>query len=201
MKRIKILLILITLLIIPTKALALNEVNVYLFYSDSCDICSQEKVYLNALKERYPNMRIYYYETNSEDNYNLMLKAKSLYNQNGSGVPFTVIGDKAYLGFAQNKKALFQQTVYNYSTTTYDNKLGKELGITYRTDLSGTVKEYKDNANYQIEETSGIKQNNNVNKTNNKYDKYKVSFYLVGVGVILAVIAIILYIRERKTGK
>lgn len=198
MKKIKLFLLLFMLLVIPTSIQALNEVNIYVFHSDNCDICEQEKVYLNALKQRYPNMRVYYYETSNTDNYNLMLKAKSMYNQKGSGVPFTVIGDKAYLGFSQTKKALFQKTVYEYSTQSYDNKLGKVLNISYRTDLEGKVEEYKNNDNYQIEESSGISQTQTTPKNNKTFDKYKITFYLVGAGIILAIIALIAYIIERK---
>ena len=125
-----------------------------------------------------------------------MQKAKNMYGQTSNGVPFTVIGDKAYLGFSQSKKALFQKTVYEYSKTTYDNKLGKELGISYRNDLEGEVEEYKDNADYQIEETSG--KTHTTTKTQTTYDKYKVSLYLVGAGILLAIIAYVIHILEKR---
>ena len=196
MKKIKMFLLLFLLLLIPANVFAINEVNVYLFYSDNCDICKQEKVYLEALKKRYSNIRIYSYEISDTNNYKLMQKAKNMYGQNNNGVPFTVIGDKAYLGFSQSKKALFQKTVYEYSKTSYANKLGKELGISYRNDLEGEVVEYKDNSDYQIEETSG--NTRKPAKSTNTYDKYKVTIYLVGAGIILALVAGVIHIRERK---
>lgn len=202
MKKIKMFLLLFLLLVIPTNTWAINEVNIYFFHSEKCDICKQEKIYLEALTQRYSNMRIYYYEINDSNNYQLMQKAKNMYNITSNGVPFTVIGDKAYLGFSQTKKALFQKAVYEYSKTTYNNKLGKELGISYRTDLEGEVIEYKDNDDYQIEETSG--KNNETSSTNNTnnskpaFDKYKVSFYLVTTGVVLSFIAYIIYMLEKR---
>lgn len=186
------------LLLVPNnQVFAINEVNVYLFYSDSCDICAQEKVYLQALKQRYPNMKIYTYEVGDTTNNELMKKAKIMYNQNVDGVPFTVIGDKGYLGFSQGKKGLFQKTVYEYSKIAYKNELGKILGISYRNDLEGKVEEYKDNSDYTIEETSG-KPHNTTKKTVS-YDKYKVTIYLVGAGLILALIAGIIHIYEKKS--
>lgn len=198
MKKVLTVILFTLLLLIPTKALAINEVNVFLFYKEDCNICHQEKVYLDALKQRYPNMRIYTYDVRNMNNYNLMTKAKNMYNQKGDGVPFTVIGDNAYLGFSQNKKALFQKYVYEYSKKSYANKLGKELGITYRNDLEGNVEEYKNNDSYQIEESSGRVPT--PIKKDNGYDKYKVTIYLVGAGIGLALIAGIIYIIDRKRG-
>ena len=198
MKKLLTIFIFSILLLIPTKALAINEVNIFLFYKENCNICDQEKIYLQALQKRYPNMRIYSYNVDDIDNYNLMSKAKSIYNQKGDGVPFTVIGDKAYLGFSQGKKALFQKYVYEYSKKSYTNKLGKELGITYRNDLEGTVEEYKNNDSYQIEESSGRVPT--PIKKDNGYDKYKVTIYLVGAGISLALIAGIIYMVDRKRG-
>ncbi|MDE5587067.1 MAG: hypothetical protein K2I72_01695, partial [Bacilli bacterium] len=106
-------------LIFPVKSNAMNEVNVYFFYSDDCNICSQEKAYLEALKQRYPNMRVYKYEVSSDANLSLMSQAKGLYGVNETGVPFTIIGDTTYLGFSQNKKSQMQKSVYDYSTKIY----------------------------------------------------------------------------------
>ena len=198
MKKIWIGCFLLLLLLIPNNVYAINEVNVYFFHSDSCDICSQEKVYLEALQKRYPNMRIYSYEISENNNNELMQKAKALYNESRTGVPYTVIGDSAYLGFSQANKALFQKKVYEYSNKSYQNKLGQELGISYRNDLEGEVEEYKDNDQYQIEESSGIVREPSTTETKDGYDKYKISFYLVGAGLILAVIAFIIHILEKR---
>lgn len=198
MKKIKIILLLLVLLIIPTNTFAINEVNIYFFHSDTCDICKQEKIYLEALKKRYPNMRVYSYEVSDSYNNNLMLKAKNLYNKTSSGVPFTVIGDSAYLGFNQSSKALFQKKVYEYSKNAYENKLGKELGINYRNDLEGEVEEYRNNDSYQIEESSGIINTPTSNQNKTSYDKYKISMYLITAGVVLATIAYIIHILEKR---
>ena len=188
---------LLLFMIIPIQAKALNEVNIYFFYSNSCDFCKQEEVYLEALKQRYPNMRIYSYEISDSSKNDLMITAKNMYQVTQTGVPFTVIGDTAYSGFSQSKKALFQKAVYEYSTKSYQNRLGNQLGISYRNDLEGTVEEYKNNDSYQIEESSGIERQKTPIKESN-YDKYKVSFYLVIAGFLLSCIALVLFILERR---
>ena len=48
--------LLLAFLLIPMDCFAtVNEVNIYFFHSATCDICKQEKTYLQALKDRYPN--------------------------------------------------------------------------------------------------------------------------------------------------
>lgn len=196
MKKIFFICLLLVIIMFPVSTFATNEVNIYFFNSDSCSICKQEETYLKALKERYPNIRIYSYEVSSDDNNNLMLEAKKMYNITKEGVPFTVIGDNAYLGFSQNQKAIFQKRVYQYSTTEYKNELGVKLGINYRKDLNIKVEEYKDNSSYTIEETSG--NTHTTTSTESKYDKYKVSFYLILVGVVLAFVAFVLSRLEKR---
>lgn len=197
MKKLSVLCFLLVLLLLPNNVLAINEVNIYFFHSNDCDICNQERIYLEALKQRYPNMRVYSYEISDQSNYDLMQKAKNLYQETRSGVPYTVIGDSSYLGFSQNNKALFQKKVYEYSKIAYANKLGQELGITYRNDLEGEVVEYKNNDDYQIEETSGNShQTTPIDNKNKKIDQ--VSIYLIGAGVTLSIIALIIYWFEKR---
>ena len=193
--------ILFILLLIPTKTFALNEVNIYFFYSDGCNYCSQEKAYLEALKERYFNIRIYSYDISSDINNNLMKQAKELYNVDQSGIPFTIIGDSTFLGFSQSKKCEMEKKIYNYSYNNYENKFGTNLvNVSYRTDLTGDVEEYYDESNYVIEETGEVTTTVTKNETTSIWDndKYKASIILVCVGIFLALILLILGIRERK---
>ena len=143
-------------------------------------------------------MRIYSYEIHESNNNELMLKAKNLFKETRTGVPYTVIGDSAYLGFAQNSKALFQKKVYEYSKNSYQNKLGQELGISYRNDLEGEVKEYKNNDQYQVEEYSNNTPSSTTTTKSSTYDKYKISIYLIAAGVILALIAYFIHLLEKR---
>ena len=197
MKKLLFCLLVYFVLLIPINAFAINEVNIYLFHSDSCDFCKQEKVYLEALKQRYSNIRVYSYEISDPFNKSMMEEAKAMYGFTEPGVPFTVIGDSAYLGFSQAKKAVFQNKVYEYSKNSYQNKLGQRLGISYRNDLEGEVEEYKDNNEYQIEESSGIVRE--PTKSTSNYDKYKSSIYLVSIGLILIFMYFIIRYLERKS--
>lgn len=198
MRKIIFFVLLLLSVFLPSNTFAINEVNVYFFHSNTCDVCNQEKAYLEALKLRYPNMRVYSYEISENNNNNLMEQVKSLYGETRTGVPYTVIGDAAYLGFSQNSKAVFQKRVYEYSTISYQNQVGNLLGISYRNDLEGEVQEYKTNDQYQIEEHTNHVSSSSSSTQKSSYDKYKVSFYLIGVGIFLALIAFLIYFMERR---
>lgn len=192
--------ILFLFLLVPTKTFALNEVNIYFFYGNGCNYCSQEKAYLEALKDRYFNIRIYSYDISSDTNNDLMRKAKELYSIEQSGIPFTIIGDSTFLGFSQSKKCEMEKQIYKYSYNKYDNKFGSLVNISYRTDLTGDVKEYYDESNYVVEETGEetitVVKTNTTSIWNN--NKYKASIILGGTGLFLIIIMIIMSIFERK---
>ncbi len=186
------------LVLIPSNCYALNEVNVYFFYSDTCDICKQEEVYLKALEQRYSNLRIYRYETSNQDNYNLMLEARSLFSDSRKGVPYTVIADSPYHGFNEATKGSMQNAIYKASNNAYENLLGKKLNITYKTDLEGEVKEYKENSNYTIEEQGKEGVHPEVEEFDSTFEKYKASIILVGIGLVLAIIYLFIKLLERR---
>lgn len=197
MKKVFYLLIITLLLVIPNSVYALNEVNVYFFHKKTCDICEQERIYLQALKERYPNMRIYSYEVSDEHNYDLMMQARKIFDDTRTGVPYTVIADTPYHGFSQGIKGNFQRSVYLASTNKYENKVGQMLNLTYKDDLEGTVKEYKENTDYTIEE-HGEGTHPDYTETTSTFKKYKASIILISSGLVLLIIYLILKIVEKR---
>ncbi len=199
MKKTWILILTLFLFIFPIHGYAMNEVNVYFFYSDDCNFCSQEKAYLEALKQRYPNMRIYKYEISSDANLSLMNQAKAIYEVTESGVPFTIIGDKTYLGFSQSKKSQMQKNVYEYSLKEYENKFGTTiLNIGYRTDLEGNPIEYKENDDYTIEEMGPIQTSSTNTQQKPLNSKYRASIILISIGTVIGLATILIMIYERR---
>lgn len=202
------LLFLLVIVLIPNKVFALNEVNIYFFYSDECNICSQEKAFLEALKDRYFNVRIYSYSIASDTNYSLMTQAKELYNVSTSGVPFTIIGDSTFIGFSQSKKCDMEKKIYEYSYNSYENKFGTNLtNINYSTELTGDVKKYyddeNDDSNYIVEEIGTMNSTETETETSIweniwSNSKYRASIILVSMGLILGIIFIIMLVIERK---
>lgn len=193
--------ILLILVLIPTKAFALNEVNIYFFHSNECNYCKQEKAYLEALKERYFNIRVYSYDISSDTNNNLMKQAKQLYNIDQSGIPFTIIGDSTFLGFSQSKKCEMEDKIYDYSYNKYNNKFGSDIvNISYRSDLKGDVEKNHDKSDYVIEEKGEVTTTITTEETSSVWDdpKYKASIILVIAGLVLTVLILIMGILERK---
>ncbi|NLH44966.1 MAG: hypothetical protein GX451_02365 [Acholeplasmataceae bacterium] len=81
---------------------AASSVRAYLFYGNGCPHCAKERDFLKKLDEKYPQLEVKEYEIyyNQENNALLQKVAMELKTDVG-GVPFLVIGDKYYIGFAE----------------------------------------------------------------------------------------------------
>jgi glutaredoxin len=81
---------------------ATSSVTAYLFYGNGCPHCAKERDFLKKLDEKYPQLEVKEYEIyyNQKNNALLQKVATELKTEVG-GVPFLVIGDKSYIGFAE----------------------------------------------------------------------------------------------------
>jgi len=87
---------------VSTPVQAQNTVTAHLFYGNSCPHCAKERLYLKDLQDKYQNFNLIEYEIyNNLSNSLLLQKVASTLNTEGGGVPFLVIGDKSYVGFAE----------------------------------------------------------------------------------------------------
>ena len=79
-------------------------VNVYLFYGDGCPHCAVEKPFLEKLEKKYKGkIRVYLYEVwNNPTNDGYLSKVKKGLLASGSGVPFTVVGKKYFVGYGSD---------------------------------------------------------------------------------------------------
>jgi thiol-disulfide isomerase/thioredoxin len=83
----------------------LKEVVVYFFRGKGCPHCEEEKLFLNELKKKYPDMKIIDYEVwYNKQNAALLAKMAKAYNMKASGVPVTFIGENAFIGFSKHSK-------------------------------------------------------------------------------------------------
>ncbi len=78
------------------------SVNAYFYYSDGCPHCAKERRFLfDELSRESPSLKIYEYEvSNNEKNASLLLKTAQTLGVSVDGVPFLVIGDKHFVGYA-----------------------------------------------------------------------------------------------------
>ncbi len=77
-------------------------VNVYYFWGDGCPVCAQQRVFLEWLEERYPEVRVHAFEVYFETVNRVLLQAFSdAFDQAVVGVPVTFIADQGWIGFNQ----------------------------------------------------------------------------------------------------
>ncbi len=86
----------------PNFANASNEVGVYFFWGDGCPHCAKEEIFLNGLEKSYPDVSVYDFEVwENANNRKLLTEVGKKLNADISGVPFTVIGDKIFVGYGE----------------------------------------------------------------------------------------------------
>jgi thiol-disulfide isomerase/thioredoxin len=123
------------MLSVPTKSQALsNKVNLYLFYRYDCPHCEALQDALKDIVKEYPELKIYKYETaKSSKNRELMSTAEKALNLTTPYVPFTIIGDKYFIGYSETpSRAEIEYAIKLYTTApSYYDPVGKALGIDY----------------------------------------------------------------------
>lgn len=115
MKKISYLLFIIFMMI-PLCVCAKEDVDIYLFHSETCSHCQAEIEFLNDLKDDYDNLSIHLYETNSsKKNMEFMIKVKDKLGIDSPNVPFTIIGNYYYIGFSEGISEGIVDLVNKYS--------------------------------------------------------------------------------------
>ncbi len=143
MKKISYIIIGLFLLLIPflVNAKDSNKVTLYLFHSYTCIHCQAERVFLNEIKDKYPNLVVKEYEISDPKNEKLMTKVKEVFNNKSPYVPFTTIGTKDYIGFSDITADLIEQSIVEYSNKDYCDLTGVYLGETQDIYCTNTEKD------------------------------------------------------------
>ena len=132
-----------------------NLVNLYLFYSKTCPHFEEEIKMLDSIKDDYKNLRIYKYELSEDNNSEIFKNVATLFDLNVSGVPFTIIGEKTFIGYGENSKKTIIGCIEYYSKHGYVDKVGqylkKELPTYDINDDDTSIDEYlEDYGNYSF---------------------------------------------------
>ncbi len=128
-KLIMVVLFLIVFLSNPILTRAENKINVYFFWGEGCPHCEKQKLFLEELKIKYPQIKVYDYETYyDKKNQQLLKDIGELLGENIAGVPFTVIGNKTFVGFSEmtTPKGI-ENAVTFYTNNEYDDVVGKMI--------------------------------------------------------------------------
>ncbi|NGX34900.1 MAG: hypothetical protein K1060chlam1_01260 [Candidatus Anoxychlamydiales bacterium] len=77
-----------------------KEVIVYFFWGKGCRVCDREKIFLDKLQNKYPTIKIYRLEAwGNQENKDLLIKFSKELDIDISGLPITVVGNKAFVGY------------------------------------------------------------------------------------------------------
>ena len=94
-----------------------KKVNLYLFRGEGCPHCAEAEEWFDSIKGKYGDyFKVVDYEVwNDEDNAKLMEKVAKLRNEDVSGVPYIIIGDKSWNGFDESYEEMIKQIKSVYS--------------------------------------------------------------------------------------
>ncbi|NMB92049.1 MAG: thioredoxin family protein [Parcubacteria group bacterium] len=77
-----------------------KEVNLYFFWGQGCPHCAHEKPFLESLKSKYPQLKIYDFEVwYNQKNRDLLIEVGKKLKIDISGVPLTIINDQPIIGY------------------------------------------------------------------------------------------------------
>ena len=121
--------LLVAVLLVPTVVLAADEevtstddskkAIVYFFRGEGCSHCAEAEEWFNSIQDEYGELfKVVDYEVwENEDNAALMEEVAKARDESADGVPYIIVGDKSWNGFAEDYaeeiidqiKALYEQ--------------------------------------------------------------------------------------------
>lgn len=76
-----------------------KEIKGYLFWTEGCPLCSQEKVFLDQIQKEYPNLNITYFNIAKDNNDEILKQTVEELNIENPGLPLLIIGEKTIIGW------------------------------------------------------------------------------------------------------
>jgi len=84
--------------------LAENKLEINFFWGDGCPHCAKEKIFLDKLENKYPQIEIKRHEVyKNPENQKLLQEFAKKYNVQQLGVPLTFIQDRYFLGYRDDQ--------------------------------------------------------------------------------------------------
>lgn len=107
-----------------------KEIDIHLFYQESCPHCHKEKVYLEELKNENKDINVFYYELGDPQNGELFTGIQKLLDKPSNYVPYTVIGEHVLTSFDE---------------TNGPNNIKRIIELYEEKEYRNIVEEYKNN--------------------------------------------------------
>lgn len=137
-KILKLLTIFSIFLLLPMNVKAEEKViNIHLFYGDGCPHCAAEKEFLSDYLKDRSDVKLYKYEIwYDSKNQELLSKVqKEMGTTNKNGVPFTVIGKKTIVGYADGiTDVQIKEAIDYYLNNDYRDYAGEITGKVKKTE-------------------------------------------------------------------
>lgn len=180
-KILKFLIVFAVFLLLPVSAKADEKViNIHLFYGNGCPHCAAEEEFLSDYLKDRTDVKLYKYEIwYDSHNQELLSKVqKEMGTTNKNGVPFTVIGKKTIVGYADGvTDEQIKDAINYYLNNDYRDYAGEITGKVKKTEVKeDTIKDEsktedkKENKMEKADDTTSIQKEKDkaldeVNKT------------------------------------
>ena len=167
-KILKFLIVFAVFLLLPVSAKADEKViNIHLFYGNGCPHCAAEEEFLSDYLKDRTDVKLYKYEVwYDSHNQELLSKVqKEMGTTNKNGVPFTVIGKKTIVGYADGvTDEQIKDAINYYLNNDYRDYAGEITGKVKKTEVKeDTIKDEsktEDKKENKIEKADDIKDSN-----------------------------------------
>ena len=142
-KILKFLIVFAILLLLPVSAKADEKViNIHLFYGNGCPHCAAEEEFLSDYLKDRTDVKLYKYEIwYDSHNQELLSKVqKEIGTTNKNGVPFTVIGKKTIVGYADGvTDEQIKDAINYYLNNDYRDYAGEITGKVKKTEVKEDI--------------------------------------------------------------
>ena len=145
-----------------------DQAIIYMFRGKGCGYCKKFLTFLSSISKEYGKyFKLVSYEVwYEENNHTLMQTVASYLNKEAGGVPFIVIGDKVFEGYAEIYDEDIKSAIMNlYDTKKSDRydvlKKIKDEGYTYTPSDNGTANNDADDDFVTVTSNESKKNKNN----------------------------------------
>ena len=116
-----------------------NEVKVYLFRGEGCPHCAEAEEWFSSIEEEYGSMfQVIDFETwYDSDNAALMQEVAEARGETAEGVPYIIIGNKSWAGFASD----YESEILAQIQSEYETAVDERYDVMNLLDSSATTKE------------------------------------------------------------
>jgi glutaredoxin len=121
--------IILAFFLLSFNVVSAEEVNLYLFSSDSCPHCRAEKKFLNSISDKYPELEIYDFEISNRANAQALQTVAQSLGKDVRGVPFTIIGVFSFSGFGKSAEPLIEEQIRECITNGCEDKVWNILNL------------------------------------------------------------------------